>query len=105
MRRGAQGSLAYYKKAPAEHTRTACLVFDGNERIGSGGVSYYTLMPTCHNPGDKKACIMNMYTRGDHRRKGIALTTPVLPVQDAKSRGRQVISPEATAPGRPLYEK
>ena len=48
---------------------------------------------------------MNMYTRPEYRRKGIAAKTLDLLVQDAKSRGITAISLEATDMGRKLYEK
>ena len=41
----------------------------------------------------------------EYRRKGIAIKTLDLLVQDAKKRGITAISLEATAMGRPLYEK
>lgn len=48
---------------------------------------------------------MNMYTKPEYRRKGIALKTLNLLVEDAKNRGITAISLEATDMGRPLYEK
>lgn len=47
---------------------------------GAGGISYYRVMPTYHNPSGNKAYIMNMYTN-------------------------PAISLETTDMGRPLYEK
>ena len=102
-------SRMYYKKALCDDTHTAYLVFDfiGNENcfVGAGGVSYFQVMPTYHNPSGNKAYIMNMYTKPEYRRKGIALKTLNLLVEAAKSRGITVISLEATDMGRPLYEK
>ena len=97
-------SRAYYKKALADGTHTAYLVFDGETFVGAGGISYYTVMPTFHNPTGKKAYVMNMYTAPAYRRKGIAAKTLDLLVQDAKGRGIRSISLEATEAGRPLYE-
>ena len=62
-------------------------------------------MPTYHNPSGNKAYIMNMYTNPEYRRQGIAFETLRLLVEDAKSRGVNAISLEATDMGRPLYEK
>lgn len=97
-------SRAYYKRALADGTHTAYLVFDGETFVGAGGISYYTVMPTFHNPTGKKAYVMNMYTAPAYRRKGIAAKTLDLLVQDAKGRGIRSISLEATEAGRPLYE-
>lgn len=98
-------SYEYYSKALRDGSHTAYLVFDGKNFIGAGGVSYYRVMPTYHNPSGNKAYIMNMYTSPKYRRKGIAYKTLDLLVGDAKSRGVNVILLEATEMGRPLYEK
>ena len=98
-------SREYYKRALQDSTHTAILVMDGNSFVGAGGVSYYEVMPTYHNPSGKKAYIMNMYTRPDHRRMGIATRTLELLIHDAQKRGITSISLEATDLGRKLYEK
>ena len=98
-------SRDYYTKALADGSHTAYFVYDGDRFVGAGGVSYFRVMPTYHNPSGEKAYIMNMYTAPEYRRKGIAIKTLDLLVQDAKERGVKAISLEATDMGRPLYEK
>ena len=98
-------SYEYYSKALNEGTHTAYLVFDEAKFVGAGGVSYFRVMPTYHNPSGNKAYIMNMYTNPEYRRQGIAFETLRLLVEDAKSRGVNAISLEATDMGRQLYEK
>ena len=104
MTRVKRESRSYYRSALADGTHTAYLVFDGETFVGTGGVSYYSVMPTYHNPTGQKAYIMNMYTSPAYRRQGIAMRTLDLLVRDAKSRGIHAISLEATDMGRPLYE-
>ena len=99
-----RATLAYYRSALADGSHTAYLVFDRDVFVGAGGVSYYAVMPTYHNPTGRKAYIMNMYTRPAYRRRGIAARTLDLLVQDARGRGVHAISLEATSMGRPLYE-
>ena len=48
---------------------------------------------------------MNMYTRPEYRRKGIAFHTLDLLIQDARGKGLASVSLEATETGLPLYEK
>lgn len=98
-------SYNYYQKALHEGSHIAYLVFDENRFVGAGGVSFFQVMPTYHNPSGKKAYIMNMYTDSAYRRKGIATKTLDLLVRDIKNRGITAISLEATDMGRPLYEK
>ncbi len=48
---------------------------------------------------------MNMYTKPEYRRKGIAYKTLDILVEESKAKGISAISLEATDMGRPLYEK
>ena len=98
-------SRTYYEHAIPDGTHTAILVFDGDRFVGSGGISYYQVMPTYHNPTGRKGYVMNMYTRPEYRRMGIATHMLDLLIQDAKEKDVSFISLEATAAGRPLYEK
>ncbi|WP_090479366.1 GNAT family N-acetyltransferase [Pseudobutyrivibrio sp. JW11] len=98
-------SYNYYKNALEDNTHYAILVMEDDRFIGAGGVSFYSVMPTYHNPSGKKAYIMNMYTAPDYRRQGIAYKTLDMLVKVSKERGINQISLEATEMGRPLYEK
>lgn len=98
-------SYEYYKNCFREDSHVAYLVFDNEELVGTGGISFFKVMPTCDNPSGKKAYIMNMFTKPEFRRKGIANKTLSLLIEEAKSRGIQHISLEATEVGKPLYQK
>lgn len=80
-------------------------MYDGDAFVGAGGVSFYQVMPTYHNPTGRKAYIMNMYTAPEFRRRGIAFHTLDLLVKETKKQGVSQISLEATEMGRPLYER
>ncbi len=98
-------SYNYYQKALSDGTHIAYLVFDKDRFVGAGGVSFFQVMPTYHNPSGNKAYIMNMYTDPEYRRRGIAYKMLDMLIRDTKSRGITAISLEATDMGRPLYEK
>ena len=107
-------SYEYYKRTLENGEHIAYLVYDneifigagGNGAfVGAGGVSFYQVMPTYHNPTGKKAYIMNMYTASEYRRQGIAFHTLDLLVKDVRKQGVSQIALEATEMGRPLYEK
>ena len=98
-------SYAYYRRALETGEHIAYLVYDNGAFVSAGGVSFYQVMPTYHNPTGKKAYIMNMYTSPEYRRQGIALHTLDLLVKDAKEQGVLQIALEATYMGRPLYER
>ena len=67
-------SKAYYRRALETGEHIAYLVYDNGAFVGAGGVSFYQVMPTYHNPTGKKAYIMNMYTAPEYRRQGIGST-------------------------------
>ena len=98
-------SEAYYRQALSDGSHTGILAFDGDVFVGAGGVSYYRVMPTFHNPTGRCAYIMNMYVRPAYRRQGIATAMLDLLVADARRQGAGRIGLEATDMGRPLYEK
>lgn len=98
-------SRDYYLRALRHDTHTGYLAFDGEDFVGAGGVSYFRVMPTCHNPTGWKAYVMNMYVRPEYRRRGIAARMLDMLVADARARGICCIGLEATDAGRPLYEK
>ena len=98
-------SLEYYQNALINNSHLAYLIFDEDKFVGAGGISYFQVMPTYHNPTGKKAYIMNMYTAPEYRRQGIAIHTLNLLVNDAREQGVSQIVLEATDMGRPLYEK
>lgn len=98
-------SYQYYRQALAEHSHVAYLVFDGEMFVGAGGISFFQVMPTYHNPTGKKAYIMNMYTKPEYRRNRIAWKTLDLLIKEAREMGISAISLEATDMGKPLYEK
>ena len=98
-------SYEYYKKALVAGEHIAYLVYDNEKFIGAGGVSFYQVMPTYHNPSGRKAYIMNMYTAPEYRRQGIAYKTLNLLIEEAKKQDILQIALEATDMGRPLYEK
>lgn len=97
-------SRIYYEKALQDGSHVAYLVYDGDVFVGAGGVSFYQVMPTYHDPSGRKACIMNMYTKPAYRRRGIARRTLGLLVDECRAAGVTAITLEATDAGRPLYE-
>ena len=52
-----------------------------------------------------RAHLMNVYTREQYRRLGIASRMVEMLIQEARGRGVTEISLDATESGRPLYER
>lgn len=100
-----KNSRQYYEEALQSDMHRAYLVYDGEEIIGAGGISFFQVMPTYHNPTGWKAYIMNMYTNPSYRRQGIAYHMLELLTEEAGKKGIRHISLEATDMGRALYER
>ena len=98
-------SAQYYAKSLDSGRHVAYLVYDAHRVIGTGGISFYQVMPTYHNATGRKAYVMNMYTNPAYRRRGIARKLLKLLVAEAADRGIGQVALEATESGRPLYEK
>ena len=84
--------------------QTTVLAMDGNTAVGCAAISYITIMPTYSHPTGKRAHLMNVYTKSDYRRQGIAKKMVLPLIDEAKKRGCTEISLDATSDGRPLYE-
>ncbi|MCR5061502.1 MAG: GNAT family N-acetyltransferase [Saccharofermentans sp.] len=80
------------------------LAFDGGELIGCASMSFIRIMPTFGHPTGKRAHLMNVYTRREYRRQGIAHKMVELLIGETWKRGATEISLDATKLGRLLYE-
>ena len=80
------------------------LAIDGGEVIGCASMSFMWIMPTFSHPTGKRAHLMNVYTRSEYRRQGIARRMVEMLIDETWKRGATEISLDATTMGRPLYE-
>ena len=81
------------------------LAMDNDVVIGCASMSFIRVMPTFEHPTGKRARLMNVYTRSEYRRQGIARKMIELLIRKTWEKGATVISLDATTLGRPLYEK
>ena len=80
------------------------LAYDGNTAIGCATVCFVRLMPTFSRPTGIRTHIMNVYTRANYRRQGIARRMVNELISAAKQRGATQITLDATESGMPLYK-
>ena len=80
------------------------LALDGNMVVGCVSMCFLKIMPTFSHPTGKRAHLMNVYTKNEYRRQGIARKMVELVIKKAWEKGATEISLDATALGRPLYE-
>ena len=81
------------------------LAMDKDVVIGCASMSFVRVMPTFEHPTGKRAHLMNVYTRSEYRRQGIARKMVELLIKKTWEKGVTEISLNATILGRPLYEK
>ena len=80
------------------------LAIDDGKAIGCASMSFMWIMPTFSHPTGRRAHLMNVYTRSDYRRQGIARKMVNMLIDETWKRGATEISLDATKMGRPLYE-
>lgn len=85
--------------------QTSVLALEDSSVVGCATICYIDIMPTYSHPTGRRAHIMNVYTKKEYRRKGIALSMLKLLIEDAKINKATEISLDATELGRPLYER
>ena len=84
--------------------QTTILAIDGDKVIGCASMSYIRIMPTFSHPTGRRAHLMNVYTRNEYRRQGIARKMVEMLIDATWAKGATEISLDATVMGRPLYE-
>lgn len=92
-------SREYFEKAD----QTTVLAMDKGV-IGCATMCYMEMMPTFSHPTGKRAHLMNVYTKSEYRRQGIARQMLYMLICEAKERGVTEISLDTTESGRPLYK-
>jgi ribosomal protein S18 acetylase RimI-like enzyme len=87
------------------NSNQATLLAVDEEVIGCATICYINVLPTFDHPSGKRAHIMNVYTRNNYRKQGIAFQMMKILIKEAEQKGVTEISLDATEAGRPLYEK
>jgi ribosomal protein S18 acetylase RimI-like enzyme len=84
--------------------QTTVFAMDGDRIAGCASISYIWIMPTFSHPTGKRAHLMNVYTRKEYRRQGVAQKMVDFLIDDARAHGATEISLDATEMGKPLYK-
>lgn len=95
----------FFIKKLADKTLVQWVVETHGEIIASGGIVFYDFPPSYTNKTGKKGYITNMYTKEEHRGKGIATRMLTKLINEAKDRGISKIWLGASTLGRPVYNR
>ena len=95
----------FFSETLADGSFVSAIAFDGAEAVACSGLSIQRVPPSYGNPGGMRGYITNMYTRPSWRRKGLAVRLLDMLVEEARKRGCQWLYLNASAAGRPVYER
>lgn len=93
----------YYDRHLADGTFVSWLAMDGEEIVGTSGMSFVEKPPYFGCPSGKIGLLSSMYTSDAYRRKGIAKELLTRVVQEAKEYGCGAVQITASDMGVLLY--
>lgn len=93
----------YYDRHLADGTFVSWLAMDGEEIVGTSGMSFVEKPPYFGCPSGKIGLLSSMYTLDEYRRKGIAKELLSRVVQEAKEYGCGAVQITASDMGVLLY--
>lgn len=93
----------YYKRHLSDGTFVSWLALDGNNIIGTSGMSFVEKPPYFACPSGKIGLLSSMFTDPDYRRKGIAKELLSRVVNEAKEYGCGTVQITASDMGVKLY--
>lgn len=93
----------YYTRHMADGTFVSCLAFDGDDIIGTSGMSFVEKPPYFGCPSGRIGLLSSMFTNPNYRRNGIAKELLSRVVNDARDYGCGTIQITASDMGVKLY--
>ena len=94
----------YYTRHMADGTFVSWLAFDGDDIIGTSGMSFVEKPPFFGCPSGRIGLLSSMFTNPNYRRKGIAKKLLSRVVNDARNYGCGTIQITASDMGVKLYK-
>ena len=93
----------YYTRHMADGTFVSWLAFDGDDIIGTSGMSFVEKPPYFGCPSGKLGLLCSMFTNPNYRRKGIAKELLSRVIEEARKYGCGTIQITASDMGVKLY--
>lgn len=91
--------------ADMEHgTHRAWIAFAGDEAVASVTLIWWAMPPTPANLQRKRGFVSSVFTRQDHRRRGISRRLMAMLIEHARWEGIDRLVLWASEMGRPMYE-
>lgn len=100
-----EANIAYFRQAIAEGSYIGVIAEMDGVIAGNGGICLHNHPPSYGVPNGKSACLLNMYTLPEFRKRGIAGKLLSLLVERAGEAGCCKVFLNASDMGKPLYQK
>jgi len=101
----AEPLLKYHAAVIADGTLVEWLAVDDGEAVATGAVIFQQHPPSFSNPSGRVAYVTNMYTRPDHRRRGLATSLLNKLMDECRARDCHVVWLRGSRDGLPTYAK
>lgn len=89
-----------------ENSRQSTIIsYNDGEPVGCATLCYIELLPTYEHQSGKRAHLMNVYTKKEFRKQGIASTMLYMLIEEAKENGVSEITLDSTEQGSKLYKR
>ena len=85
--------------------QSTMIAYNNDEPVGCATMCCIELLPTYRHQTGKRTHLMNVYTKKDFRRQGIASTMLYMLIEEAKEKGVTEITLDATGQGTKLYKR
>ena len=95
--------LDYFTKTIPDQSYISYLAFYKDQAVAVGGIVFREQPGGFKNPSGKVAYVMNMYTKPEFRKQGLAGKILNLLTEDAVACGYKAFELHATKEGEPLY--
>lgn len=100
-----QNNIDYFAAALSDGSYVGVIAEADGEIVGTGGICFHNHPPSYSVPNGKTACLLNMYTLPSARGKGVAGRIVEFLVGYARRQNCCQVTLNASAKGKPLYEK
>jgi GNAT superfamily N-acetyltransferase len=95
----------YYRRHIPDESFIAWLGVCGDQIVATSGISFYEVPPSHSNINGKVGYIMNMYTKKEFRRMGMATSLFKVMLEEGKRNNVGKFVLHATMDGKELYKK
>ena len=100
-----KANFDFFTSALADGSYIGFIALEEGKVAGTGGICLHNHPPSYGVPNGKSACLLNMYTLPEFRKKGVAGKILAALIDSAREAGCCKVFLNASDMGKPLYQK